>query len=57
MVARNDSPWYPEVMRLFRQPGPGQWQATIVEVSAALALFARDGEGTDAPIAPPLSGN
>jgi hypothetical protein len=57
LVARNDSPWYPRVMRLFRQPGPGQWQATVDEVAAALALFARDGKGPAAPIVPPLSGN
>lgn len=48
LVDRDDSPWYPQVMRLFRQPGTGDWRATIDEVAAALALFAR---------APRLSGN
>jgi Tfp pilus assembly protein PilF len=57
LAAGYDSPWYPQVMRLFRQPGPGQWQATIDEVAAALALFARDGEGPTSPIVLPLAGN
>ena len=38
MLARNDSPWYPEVMRIFRQPQPGQWQTVIDQVAHALRL-------------------
>lgn len=35
MLDRHDSPWYP-TMRLFRQPAPGNWDAVIDEVGAAL---------------------
>jgi hypothetical protein len=34
---REDSPWYPEVMRLFRQETAGDWTETISRVRAALA--------------------
>ncbi len=33
---RNDSPWYPGVMRLFRQPVSGAWEAVVDEVGEAL---------------------
>lgn len=33
---RGDSPWYPGVMRLFRQKTPGDWSATVMEVAQAL---------------------
>ncbi|WP_188055575.1 tetratricopeptide repeat protein [Oryzomonas rubra] len=32
---RSDSPWYP-TMRLFRQPGPGDWGAVLNEVTGTL---------------------
>lgn len=32
---RSDSPWYP-TMRLFRQPSPGNWNAVVCELRAAL---------------------
>ncbi|MGQ9369626.1 hypothetical protein [Azospirillum sp. ST 5-10] len=35
MVGRDDSPWYPG-MRLFRQPNPGNWEAVVEAVAAAL---------------------
>lgn len=35
LLERDDTPWYP-TMRLFRQPAPGDWQAVIDDVGAAL---------------------
>jgi tetratricopeptide (TPR) repeat protein len=39
MLDRSDSPWYPQVMRLFRQPTPGRWDALVGQVAQALAQF------------------
>jgi Flp pilus assembly protein TadD len=33
---REDSPWYPGVVRLFRQPSPGDWVTPIVKVRESL---------------------
>ena len=33
---RADSPWYPDVMRLFRQPETGKWAPVISELTSAL---------------------
>jgi tetratricopeptide (TPR) repeat protein/ribosomal protein S18 acetylase RimI-like enzyme len=41
LLARDDSPWYP-TMRLFRQPVPGDWDAVIAKVQAALAELTGD---------------
>lgn len=37
---RNDSPWYPEVMRLFRQSAVGDWAGVITRVVEALHEWA-----------------
>jgi tetratricopeptide (TPR) repeat protein/ADP-heptose:LPS heptosyltransferase len=37
---RSDSPWYPGVMRLFRQTTPESWDATIAQVAQALHAWA-----------------
>jgi hypothetical protein len=36
MIDRTDSPWYPNVTRLFKQPTPGDWQSMIQEVAVEL---------------------
>ena len=36
LVKRNDSPWYPEVMRLFRQSYTGDWTTVVTEICTAL---------------------
>jgi Flp pilus assembly protein TadD len=36
LVGRSDSPWYPQVMRLFRQPHMGGWAEVITEVCVEL---------------------
>ena len=36
MLDRKDSPWYP-TMKLFRQPGPGDWKSVIEDVIQAFA--------------------
>ena len=37
---RNDSPWYPQTMRLFRQSDQDDWAPTILAVAEALHRFA-----------------
>lgn len=41
LLDRSDSPWYPNVMQLYRQRAMGDWASVIVEVSTALETFAR----------------
>jgi tetratricopeptide (TPR) repeat protein len=35
MREREDSPWYPDTMRVFRQPSPGDWESTVQQVWTA----------------------
>lgn len=49
MEGRRDSPWYP-AMRLFRQPGPGDWGAVVEEVARAISLVVC--ERADGPVDP-----
>lgn len=39
LEGRTDSPWYPGVMRLFRQSGADNWPGVVVEVGVALEAF------------------
>lgn len=40
LTGRSDSPWYPGVMRLFRQHRMGDWTTLVGEVSSALQTLA-----------------
>jgi len=40
LVGRSDTPWYPERMRLFRQPPGGGWATVIADVARALQEWA-----------------
>ena len=40
MNARTDSPWYPGVMRLFRQDASGEWAPVIAQIADALTQLA-----------------
>lgn len=42
LTGRADSPWYPEQMRLFRQPSGGGWPPVIADVAGALAVWVRE---------------
>jgi tetratricopeptide (TPR) repeat protein len=45
LLERSDSPWYPSA-RLFRQPGPGDWDSVIANVANALKEFTGSGMQT-----------
>ena len=36
MTDRNDSPQYPNVMRIFRQSDAGDWTSVVAEIKSAL---------------------
>lgn len=44
LTGRSDSPWYPGVMRLFRQDASGTWAPVIAELKYALADLVRQSE-------------
>jgi ADP-heptose:LPS heptosyltransferase len=45
MTERTDTPWYPGVMRLFRQSTMGDWSRVIADMLAALQTLAREQRG------------
>lgn len=42
MKEREDSPWYPNVMRLFRQSADQRWEPVVLSVATALQLWIDD---------------
>jgi len=42
LVERDDSPWYPDTLRLFNQKEMGNWDEVILRVRAALAERSQD---------------
>ncbi|MBF0181684.1 MAG: tetratricopeptide repeat protein [Magnetococcales bacterium] len=40
LLEREDSPWYPGVMRLFRQTAPGDWSPVVGRIRGELAALA-----------------
>lgn len=52
MLHRLDSPWYPEHMRLFHQPTPGDWHSVITTVIQELHRFIAQKKQT-----PPVASN
>jgi len=39
LLERSDTPWYPGVMRIFRQPTAGDWDSVVKDVRQALAAL------------------
>lgn len=42
MINRRESPWYPDTMKLFHQPTPGDWQTVIQTIGQKLEQLALD---------------
>jgi Tfp pilus assembly protein PilF len=49
LEGRSDSPWYPGVLRLFRQSQPGDWSDVVAQLQSALATFAADRAARSTP--------
>jgi Tfp pilus assembly protein PilF len=49
LTGRPDSPWYPQVMRLFRQSASGVWPEVIDAVRGALEQFVRERQAAHKP--------
>ena len=52
LTERADSPWYPGVVRLFRQTAMGEWGATVEAVRAALETFVTSSASSPAEARP-----
>jgi len=49
---RADSPWYPKVMRLFRQPVDGGWDSVVLQVLGALREWTAAADRTGSAAVP-----
>lgn len=57
LTEREDSPWYPGVVRLFRQTSMGEWDPVISRLSDAVALLFHEGRvGNSVPLAKEFPG-
>ncbi len=45
LTGRSDSPWYPGVLRLFRQPAGGGWEPVVANLVSALQTWKDDASG------------
>lgn len=48
LMERDDSPWYPEVMRIFRQPAWGDWDTVLAQAADALWTLSKNRGGATA---------
>jgi tetratricopeptide (TPR) repeat protein len=45
MIDRDDSPWYPQVTKLYKQPTPGDWQSMIRDIATDLTHYIAQHKG------------
>jgi Tfp pilus assembly protein PilF len=48
LMDRDDTPWYPGVMKLFRQKGPGDWSDVVTDLKASLQELLASRQATTA---------